>query len=178
MAKAPAKKSTSKTASVLDKDLKAQVTKLLRAAKKKGTLTYDKLNEILPPDTSSPEAIEEVMTKIIDGGIVMVERDEEEEEKKAEAGGNVAEDEGGRNDDPVRMYLREMGAVDLLTREGEISIAKRIEIGREDMIGGICESPLTFNAITLWAEALNKDCLLYTSPSPRDGATSRMPSSA
>ena len=162
MAKEPAKKTskTSKTASVLDKDLKAQVTKLLRAAKKKGTLSYDKLNEILPPDTSSPEAIEEVMTKITDAGVVMVEKEEEEEEETAEAGGNVAEDEGGRNDDPVRMYLREMGAVDLLTREGEISIAKRIEIGREDMIGGICESPLTFNALTLWAESLNKEEIL------------------
>ncbi len=176
MATEPAKTS-SKTASVLDKETRAAVTKLLRAAKKRGTLAIDKLNQVLPPKTSTPEAIEEVTTKIADAGIVMVEKEEEEEEKP-EAGGNVGEDEGGRNDDPVRMYLREMGAVDLLTREGEISIAKRIEIGREDMIGGICESPLTFRALTLWAESLNKEEILLRDIIDLDAMMGREPDDA
>ena len=175
MAKTPAK--TTKTKSVLEKEVKAEVTKLLRAAKKKGTLSYDKLNAILPPNTSSTEAIEEVMAKIVDAGIIMVEKDDDDDEKP-EAGGNVAEDEGGRFDDPVRMYLREMGAVDLLTREGEISIAKRIEIGREDMIGGICESPLTFNALTLWADSLNKEEILLRDIIDLDAMMDRGPDDA
>ena len=156
MAKTPAKKTAT---SALAKEVRAEITKMIRLAKKKGSLGYDTLNGVLPPEAANVEAIEEVMAKIIDAGIVMVEKEEVEDEKP-EAGGNVAEDEGGRNDDPVRMYLREMGAVDLLTREGEISIAKRIEVGREDMIGGICESPLTFNALTMWAEASNKEEIL------------------
>ncbi len=170
-------KTSSKTASALDKETRAAVNKLLRAAKKRGTLAIDKLNEILPPKTSTPEAIEEVTTKIADAGIVMVEKEEEEEEKP-ETGGNVGENEGGRNDDPVRMYLRDMGAVDLLTREGEISIAKRIEIGREDMIGGICESPLTFRALTLWAESLNKEEILLRDVIDLDAMMGREPDDA
>ena len=177
MADKPAVKKPSKTASVLDKTTKAEITKLLRTAKKNGTLTYDKLNAVLPPDTSAPEAIEEVMNKLNDANIALVDR-EDEEESQAEVGGNVSEDESGRNDDPVRMYLQEMGAVDLLTREGEISIAKRIEIGREDMIGGICESPLTFNAIALWAAALVKEEILLRDIIDLDAMMDREPDDA
>ena len=178
MAKAPAKSGKSKVSSFLDKELKTRLTVLLRTAKKTGTLTYDELNEVLPPATSSPEAIEEVMTKLDDAGVALVHKKEDEEETKTETGGNVAEDESGRNDDPVRMYLREMGAVDLLTREGEISIAKRIEIGREDMIGGICESPLTFIAITHWADSLNKEEILLRDIIDLDAMMGREPDDA
>ena len=176
MAKEPAKKTKKGAISALSKETKAEITKFLRAAKKKGTYTLEKINSIVPADSNATEAIEELLEKLETAGVKQVEKEEEEE--KAEAGGNVAEDEGGRNDDPVRMYLREMGAVDLLTREGEISIAKRIEIGREDMIGGICESPLTFNALTLWAEALNKEEILLRDIIDLDAMMDREPDDA
>jgi RNA polymerase primary sigma factor len=154
----------------------ASIKKLIARAKKRGFLTYDELNAALPQDQMSSEQIEDVMSALNDMGVQIVESEEgsedEEEEKEAEA---TPEDEvdplddGGprpaaavkkeptdRTDDPVRMYLREMGAVELLSREGEIAIAKRIEAGRDTMIWGLCESPITFDAIIAWSNALNE----------------------
>jgi RNA polymerase primary sigma factor len=152
----------------------AQIKKLIARAKKRGVVTYDELNEALPQDQMSSEQIEDVMSALNDMGINVVESaeagDDEEEEKEAEPEEEVDPlDDGGprpaaavkkeavdRTDDPVRMYLREMGAVELLSREGEIAIAKRIEAGRDIMIWGLCESPITFNAIIAWSNALNE----------------------
>jgi RNA polymerase primary sigma factor len=154
----------------------ASIKKLLARAKKRGFLTYDELNEALPQDQMSSEQIEDVMSAISEMGVNIVESAEKDEDDddddQPEA---VVEDEvdplddGGprpaaavkkeavdRTDDPVRMYLREMGAVELLSREGEIAIAKRIEAGRDIMIWGLCESPITFNAIIDWSKALNE----------------------
>src|SRR3954462_12131405 len=155
----------------------ASVKKLIARAKKRGIITVDELNEALPSDQMSPDQIEDVMSALNEMGVQVVESaestdDEEEEDSQPEAS---AEDEvdplddGGprpaaatkkeptdRTDDPVRMYLREMGAVELLSREGEIAIAKRIEAGRDIMIWGLCESPMTFNAIIGWSNALNE----------------------
>ncbi|WP_033075444.1 RNA polymerase sigma factor RpoD [Sphingopyxis sp. MWB1] len=150
----------------------ADVKKLIARGKKRGYLTYDELNEALPQDQMSSEQIEDVMSAISDMGINIVESDEdvqEEAEQEADEEVDVAAGTGAvaapavekkketvdRTDDPVRMYLREMGAVELLSREGEIAIAKRIEAGRDTMILGLCESPLTFNAIIEWSNALN-----------------------
>jgi RNA polymerase primary sigma factor len=145
----------------------AQIKKLIARAKKRGVITYDELNAALPQDQMSSEQIEDVMSALSEMGVNIVENDEEgEEEEQPE---EVAADEGegetfvvekkketvDRTDDPVRMYLREMGAVELLSREGEIAIAKRIEAGRDTMIWGLCESPITFNAIIGWSNALN-----------------------
>jgi RNA polymerase primary sigma factor len=140
--------------------------------KKRGYLTYDELNEALPQDQMSSEQIEDIMSAISDMGINIVESDEdvqEETEQESDDDIDVSANTGSvsnpaiekkketvdRTDDPVRMYLREMGAVELLSREGEIAIAKRIEAGRDTMILGLCESPLTFNAIIEWSNALN-----------------------
>src|SRR5690606_21810195 len=140
--------------------------------KKRGYLTYDELNAALPQDEMSSEQIEDIMSAISDMGINIVESDEdvqEEAEQDADEEVDVSAGTGSvsnpaiekkketvdRTDDPVRMYLREMGAVELLSREGEIAIAKRIEAGRDTMILGLCESPLTFNAIIEWSNALN-----------------------
>ncbi len=140
------------------------VKKMLARAKERGFVTYDELNAVLPPDQMSSEQIEDTMTLLSEMGITVVEADEQEEqteEKPAEpAEGDApqapaqAAPELDRTDDPVRMYLREMGSVELLSREGEIAIAKRIEAGREKMIGAICESPLTIKAILEWRDAL------------------------
>jgi RNA polymerase primary sigma factor len=148
----------------------ASVRKLLARAKKRGYITYDELNEALPQDQMSSEQIEDVMSAINDMGVNIVENEEaaddgeEAEEEEVEAVdatdplGNapVVEKKKETVDDPVRMYLREMGAVELLSREGEIAIAKRIEAGRDTMILGLCESPITFNAIIEWSNALNE----------------------
>ncbi|MEA3067357.1 MAG: polymerase primary sigma factor, partial [Sphingomonadales bacterium] len=152
----------------------ASIKKLIARAKKRGVVTYDELNEALPQDQMSSEQIEDVMSALNDMGINVVESaeasDDEEEEKEPEPDEEVDPlDDGGprpaaavkkeptdRTDDPVRMYLREMGAVELLSREGEIAIAKRIEAGRDIMIWGLCESPITFNAIIGWSNALNE----------------------
>jgi RNA polymerase primary sigma factor len=152
----------------------ASVRKLLARAKKRGYLTYDELNAALPQDQMSSEQIEDVMSAINDMGVQIVENDEasddgEEAEPEEEVEAVDATDPLGgtaviekkkevvdRTDDPVRMYLREMGAVELLSREGEIAIAKRIEAGRDTMILGLCESPITFNAIIEWSNALNE----------------------
>jgi RNA polymerase primary sigma factor len=133
--------------------LETVVKKLVKKGKAAGFLTYDEINKALPAAEFSSEQIEDAMATFSDIGVQLVESEDDVEEKDGdekdkdkdkdgdyEAGGNIADDDTGRTDDPVRMYLREMGAVELLSREGEIAIAKRIEAGRELMIGGICES--------------------------------------
>ena len=140
----------------------AAVKKMLARAKERGYVTYDELNQVLPPDQVSSEQIEDVMAMLSEMGISAIENEEqddgeaagESEESTQRAAGNLDEEDAGRTDDPVRMYLREMGSVELLSREGEIAIAKRIEAGREKMIGGICESPLTIRALLAWSQAL------------------------
>src|SRR5437016_5977259 len=152
----------------------AAVKKMIKQAKKRGFVTFDQLNEVLPSDTTSPEQIEDIMSMLSDMGINVTEADASEvEEEKDEGGEDETDNElvevtqkavtevkksepGERTDDPVRMYLREMGTVELLSREGEIAIAKRIEAGREAMIAGLCESPLTFQAIIIWRDELNE----------------------
>jgi RNA polymerase primary sigma factor len=150
----------------------ASVKKLIARAKKRGYITYDEINEALPQDQMTSEQIEDVMSAINEMGINVVENEEtaedgdtpEEEEAEAEpvdgdlspAPVAVVKAPLDRTDDPVRMYLREMGAVELLSREGEIAIAKRIEAGRNTMIAGLCESPMTFQAIIEWSNALNE----------------------
>src|SRR5580704_17701785 len=152
----------------------AAVKKMIKQAKKRGFVTFDQLNEVLPSDTTSPEQIEDIMSMLSDMGINVTEADEaDNEEEKEEAADDDTDNElvevtqkavtevkksepGERTDDPVRMYLREMGTVELLSREGEIAIAKRIEAGREAMIAGLCESPLTFQAIIIWRDELNE----------------------
>jgi RNA polymerase primary sigma factor len=143
------------------------IKKMVLRGKERGYLTYDELNAALPQDQVSSEQIEDTMTMLSELGINVIESEESEEpaESEAEDGesevrGNVDDDDIGRTDDPVRMYLREMGSVELLSREGEIAIAKRIEAGRDMMIGGICESPLTVRALLLWRDALNENKML------------------
>ncbi|MEM7427904.1 MAG: RNA polymerase sigma factor RpoD [Pseudomonadota bacterium] len=148
----------------------AAVKKLIKAAKKRGYVTYDELNEVLPSDEVSSEQIEDTMSMFAEMGINVVESEEENEDianeaKKTEAGlpvkqATTTREPVERTDDPVRMYLREMGTVELLSREGEIAIAKRIEAGREAMIAGLCESPLTFQAIIIWRDELNEGRIL------------------
>src|SRR6056297_3455353 len=151
----------------------AAVKRMIAEAREKGFITYDQLNEVLPPDQVSSEQIEDVMSMLSEMGINIIEAEDAEEEENrttavAEVGkrdedtlGSGKEDKVDRTDDPVRMYLREMGSVELLSREGEIAIAKRIEAGRNTMIAGLCESPLTFQAITIWRdELLSEDILL------------------
>ncbi|WP_413206309.1 RNA polymerase sigma factor RpoD [Rhodospirillum sp. A1_3_36] len=146
--------------------MNAAVKKLVTRGKDRGYITYDELNAALPPDDVSSEQIEDTMAMLSEMGINVVEDEEEGEagavasnddestSREVTVAGNVSEDDVGRTDDPVRMYLREMGSVELLSREGEIAIAKRIEAGREMMIGGICESPLTIRALLQWHDAL------------------------
>src|SRR6201997_5451371 len=153
----------------------AAVKRLIARGKERGYITFDELNAILPPGQNSSEQIEDVMANFSEMGIQVVESEETEDgeapvvkaEKSEEAEGaeeeqtgNVDEASLGRTDDPVRMYLREMGSVELLSREGEIAIAKRIEAGREMMINGLCESPLTFKAIITWHEQLKAGRML------------------
>jgi len=157
----------------------AGVKKMIKAAKKRGFVTFDALNAVLPSDSTSPEQIEDIMAMLNEMGINVVETEdtdsEDGEEKSADDRDDDEEDTGSelveakskslattekkepseRTDDPVRMYLREMGSVELLSREGEIAIAKRIEAGREAMIAGLCESPLTFQAVIIWRDELN-----------------------
>ena len=147
--------------------LSANVKKMVARGKELGYVTYDELNAALPPEQVSSEQIEDTMAMLSEMGINVVENEESEEataeEQPAEAepaAGNVNEDDLGRTDDPVRMYLREMGSVELLSREGEIAIAKRIEAGREMMIGGICENPLTIRAIVQWHDDLIESRML------------------
>jgi RNA polymerase primary sigma factor len=140
----------------------AAVKKMIQKSKERGYVTYDELNAVLPPEQMSSEQIEDTMALLSEMGINVIESEEQEEAEEAESSsdeetrgsGNLNDEEIGRTDDPVRMYLREMGSVELLSREGEIAIAKRIEAGREMMIGGLCESPLTMKAIIGWRDAL------------------------
>ncbi|MEM6811992.1 MAG: RNA polymerase sigma factor RpoD [Pseudomonadota bacterium] len=140
------------------------VKKLVKEGKEKGYITYDQLNKALPAEEFSSEQIEDAMSTLSDVGIQMSEGDDsdddDDENEGYDSGGNISSDDSGRTDDPVRMYLREMGTVELLSREGEIAIAKRIEAGREMMIGGICESPLAIESIIAWYEALQKGDIL------------------
>ncbi|WP_443970765.1 RNA polymerase sigma factor RpoD [Sphingobium sp. CR28] len=172
----------------------ASVKKLIARAKKRGYITYDELNDALPQGEMSSDQIEDITSALSDMGINIVENEDQAEEGEEQAepdvdpidpsseedDGNVAEKKKetvDRTDDPVRMYLREMGAVELLSREGEIAIAKRIEAGRDTMILGLCESPTTFNAIIQWSTALNNgemqlreildlDAMLSKDPAP------------
>ena len=145
------------------------VKKVLKRAQKRGFITHDEINQLLPDSDMSSDQIEDVMSQISEMGIAVVETEEEAEEqgkaltkledkkvlaKKGNARGS------DRTDDPVRMYLREMGAVELLSREGEIAIAKRIEAGRDAMIRGLCESPLTFEAMMVWRDELMNERIL------------------
>jgi len=145
------------------------IKKLLAKGKERGYLTIDELNGILPQDQVSSEQIEDTMTMLSEMGINVIDGEEADEapskatetaEEDAKPAGNLNDDEIGRTDDPVRMYLREMGSVELLSREGEIAIAKRIEAGREKMIGSLCESPLTMQAITMWHDQLVDEKML------------------
>ena len=147
--------------------INAEVKKMIAKGKERGYVTYDELNAALPQDQVSSEQIEDTMSMLSEAGINVIENEETEEsdddksEKESEsASGNVDENDLGRSDDPVRMYLREMGSVELLSREGEIAIAKRIEAGREMMIGGICESPMTIRALINWRDALDQGLML------------------
>src|SRR5450631_4325088 len=172
-ADAPEKDSPDAPSPLLDLS-DAAVKKMIKQAKKRGFVTFDQLNEVLPSDTTSPEQIEDIMSMLSDMGINVSEAEDadSEEENKEEAEDETdnelvevtqkavtevkKSEPGERTDDPVRMYLREMGTVELLSREGEIAIAKRIEAGREAMIAGLCESPLTFQAIIIWRDELNE----------------------
>ncbi len=148
------------------------VRKMIARAKTRGYVTYDELNKVMPSEKVSSEQIEDTMSMLSEMGINVIESDEQEEGSDAEVpalaenGKAVATTKEGatetydRTDDPVRMYLREMGSVELLSREGEIAIAKRIEAGRELMIGALCESPLTFEALTVWRDELNEGKVL------------------
>ena len=161
-------------------DLKnADVKKMIKSAKARGFVTYDELNAILPSEEFSSEQIEDTMAKLSEMGINVIENEDDDDDnanagepaakgtavaKKDEKGGSVVttntSSSADRTDDPVRMYLREMGTVELLSREGEIAIAKRIEAGRETMIRSLCESSLTFEAITVWRDELEEGRVL------------------
>ncbi|WP_298243347.1 RNA polymerase sigma factor RpoD [uncultured Bradyrhizobium sp.] len=171
-ADAPEKDSQDAPSPLLDLS-DAAVKKMIKQAKKRGFVTFDQLNEVLPSDQTSPEQIEDIMSMLSDMGINVTEADDSEGEEEKDEGEDETDNElvevtqkavtevkksepGERTDDPVRMYLREMGTVELLSREGEIAIAKRIEAGREAMIAGLCESPLTFQAIIIWRDELNE----------------------
>ncbi|MBR0741811.1 RNA polymerase sigma factor RpoD [Bradyrhizobium liaoningense] len=171
-ADAPEKDSQDAPSPLLDLS-DAAVKKMIKQAKKRGFVTFDQLNEVLPSDQTSPEQIEDIMSMLSDMGINVTEADDSEGEDEKDEGDDETDNElvevtqkavtevkksepGERTDDPVRMYLREMGTVELLSREGEIAIAKRIEAGREAMIAGLCESPLTFQAIIIWRDELNE----------------------
>ncbi|WP_299349736.1 RNA polymerase sigma factor RpoD [uncultured Shimia sp.] len=168
------RKSTDQEAEISLDMSQTAVKKMIGEAREKGYITYDQLNQVLPPDQVSSEQIEDVMSMLSEMGINIIEDEEAEEEEQkstavvdtSSANREVALGSGtteklDRTDDPVRMYLREMGSVELLSREGEIAIAKRIEAGRNTMIAGLCESPLTFQAITIWRdELLSEEILL------------------
>src|SRR6184192_2561295 len=160
----------------------AAVKKLIRAAKKRGYVTHGEINSVLSSEEVNAERMEDVLAILTEMGVKVVETEETSEEgaESREEADEEGESEGGdlvevqqkvpaksetkepteRTDDPVRMYLREMGSVELLSREGEIAIAKRIEAGREAMIAGLCESPLTFQAIIIWRDEVNEGKVL------------------
>src|SRR6201995_2689534 len=154
----------------------AAVKRMIKIAKKRGWVTQDELNAVLPSEEISSDQIEDMNAMLSEMGINVVDSEDAEEAEKETAEADDDEPEGGeivetspstaaatrssepveRTDDPVRMYLREMGSVELLSREGEIAIAKRIEAGREAMIAGLCESPMTFQAVIIWRDELNE----------------------
>ena len=152
----------------------AAFKRLIAKGRERGYITFEELNAALPQEQMSSEQIEDIMSLLSELGIQVVENEDNEDgeaaakpekaegegEEAGETAGNVDEESLGRTDDPVRMYLREMGSVELLSREGEIAIAKRIEAGRDMMIGGLCESPLTFRAIISWHDALKAGRML------------------
>ena len=150
----------------------AAVKKMIKAAKQRGWVTMDELNKVLPSEEVSADQIEDIMSTLNEMGINVIESEEDLETAEPEGGREVVAREDGkppvtnmredadRTDDPVRMYLREMGSVELLSREGEIAIAKRIEAGRDAMIRGLCESPLTFEAIMVWRDELRSQQIL------------------
>ncbi|MEZ6029636.1 MAG: RNA polymerase sigma factor region1.1 domain-containing protein [Hyphomonadaceae bacterium] len=158
----------------------ATVKKFIKSAKARGFVTYDELNKVLPSDQNSSEQIEDIMSQLSEMGINVVESEDDVEDNDRESDSEDSDDDGegrparsgstalttttkdryDRTDDPVRMYLREMGSVELLSREGEIAIAKRIEAGRDAMIRGLCESPLTFEAIMVWRQELAEERVL------------------
>lgn len=155
--------------------MEAVIKKLMADGKSKGFVTYDAFNKALPAKQFSSEQIEDAMATLSDMGVEMVESEDDssddsddskskkssdDDDEEYESGGNIADDDTGRTDDPVRMYLREMGAVELLSREGEIAIAKRIEAGREMMISGMCESPLAIESLIAWYKALQEGDIL------------------
>ncbi|WP_292998145.1 RNA polymerase sigma factor RpoD [Novosphingobium sp. UBA6272] len=172
----------------------ASIKKLIARAKRRGVITMDELNEALPQDQMTTDQIEDIMSAISEMGVNIVESDEDAVDPDEKEVDEIDEPDSGaaerpdlikkketidRTDDPVRMYLREMGAVELLSREGEIAIAKRIEAGRDTMILGLCESPITFHAIIQWSEALNAgemqlreildlDAMLSKEPAPEN----------
>jgi len=153
----------------------AAVKKMIATARARGYITYEELNQVLPPEQVTSEQIEDVMAMLSEMGINVIEGDDVDDEDRRPPEPEAAEEESGsrevaltstsnenldRTDDPVRMYLREMGSVELLSREGEIAIAKRIEAGRNTMIAGLCESPLTFQAITVWRDELLEETIM------------------
>ncbi|MBB4152966.1 RNA polymerase primary sigma factor [Sphingomonas jinjuensis] len=173
----------------------ASIKKLIARAKKRGYITYDQLNEALPQDQMSSDQLEDVMSALNEMGVNIVENEEQGEDGESEEqDDDTAEAPDGeadgaapaletkkketvdRTDDPVRMYLREMGAVELLSREGEIAIAKRIEAGRDTMILGLCESPITFNAIIDWSTQLNEGTMQLREILDLDAMLSKGPS--
>ena len=172
----------------------ANIKKLIARAKKRGYITYDQLNEALPQDQMSSDQLEDAMSALNEMGVNIVENEEqgedgeEQEQPEDEVESVDGEADGAapvlekkketidRTDDPVRMYLREMGAVELLSREGEIAIAKRIEAGRDTMILGLCESPITFNAIIDWSTALNEGTMQLREIVDLDAMLSKGPS--
>ena len=139
-----------------DRDVK----KMIKTAKSQGFVTYEQLNKVTSSEDLSSEQIEDVMSMLSEMGINVIENEEEEQASEATPIKKSTSERADRTDDPVRMYLREMGSVDLLSREGEIAIAKRIEAGKEAMIEGLCESPLTFQAIIIWRDELNEGQVL------------------
>lgn len=164
----------SKVGATSTADLGKIAKAIIEMGKRQGYITHDQLNDMLPEDAFSSDQIEDIMSTINDSGVNLVDADDVDDEDDSdfssredhddddEGGieGNIKNEDLGRTDDPVRMYLREMGTVELLSREGEIAIAKRIEAGREMMIGGICESPLAIESIIAWYEALQKGDIL------------------
>ena len=140
-----------------DRDVK----KMIKVAKSQGFVTYEQLNKVTSTESLSSEKIEDVMSMLSEMGINVIENEEEEQSNESTPiAKKTTTERADRTDDPVRMYLREMGSVDLLSREGEIAIAKRIEAGKEAMIEGLCESPLTFQAIIIWRDELNEGQVL------------------
>ena len=154
-------KQTTNDSPVLDLNNSA-IKLIIKKGKENGFVTLDDLNSALPPGEYSSEQIEDIHSAINDMGLNIVDQQEETslEEADEKTSGNLSDEEGTRSDDPVRMYLKEMGSVELLSREGEISIAKRIEAGRELMVGGIYESPLAMRAFLKWRDEVDDGTML------------------